>query len=345
MVTSEVTVKSEVIIDEQRCVGCGYCVEFCPRGCLEKDASKISRHGLMQPTLTRPEQCTTCGLCAKICPRWAIEVYLSVEAAGEAPIREKVAGPPRLALTPPVEGCAGCQHSTVGRIIADVLNELGIGDRAVAIDAFSCGGTSAFGLDFGQVPGVYDQPTDIATTVKRAHPDNIVFAVTDIATYNRLGIDSLIGALNRSENITVICCNDAIYGNRGRTAEPAWTWINTTGRRQFIIGKYPLYLAELTADFKGVAYSARGALTTPDNYYRTKSYIKTALQKQMDNAGFSYVEILCACFSKYVFDETPIDALRWIQEKMVAEFPLGELKNVNQVGNILKTETLSSATR
>lgn len=331
MVTSEVMVKSEVVIDEKRCIGCGYCVEFCPRGCLEKDENKISRHGLTQPAFTKPELCTTCGLCARICPRWAIEVYLSVGTPGEAKAREKVAGPPKLALTLPVEGCAGCQHSTVGRIIADVIDELGIGDEAIALDDISCGGSSAFGLDFGRVLGVYDRPEDIATEIKRAHSDSIVFAVTDIATYNRLGIESLIGAFNRSEKITVICCNDAIYGNRGRRAEPAWTWVNTSGRRQFLIGEYPLNAAELAANFKGVAYSARGAITSPDNYYRTKSYIKTAFQKQMDNVGFSFVEVLCACFSKYVFDETPVDCLRWIQENMVAEFPLGEFKNVNCV--------------
>jgi 2-oxoglutarate ferredoxin oxidoreductase subunit beta len=215
--------------------------------------------------------------------------------------------------------------------MADVLDELGVGDRAIALDAISCGGSSAFGLDFGEVLGVYDQPADVATTIKRAHPDAIVFAVQDIGTYNRLGIESFIGALNRGEKITIVCCNDAIYGHRGRQAEPTFTWLNTTGRRQFIIGDYPLHAAELAASFRGVAYSARGALTSPDEYQRTQSYIRTAFQKQMDNIGFSFVEILCACFSKYVFDETPIDCLKWIHEKMATELPLGEFKNVNRL--------------
>jgi len=329
MVTTEVT--SEVIIDEKRCLGCGYCIQFCPRGCLEGVADKISRQGYNQPKLTKPELCTTCGLCAKICPRWAIEVYLTVDSPDGTRVREKIIGSPKLNLTPSAEGCAGCQHSTVGRIVTDVLEEMEIGDRAIALDAISCGGSSAFGFDFGQVLGVYDQPTDIATIAKRAKPEHFIFVVTDIATFNRLGIDSLIGALNRGEKITIICCNDAIYGNRGRQVEPAFTWINTTGRRQFIIGEYPHHLAELAATFRGVAYSARSALTAPDDYQRTRRFIKTAFQKQMDNVGFGFVEVLCACFSKYVFTESPIDCLKWIREKMIAEFPLGEFKNVDRL--------------
>ncbi len=331
MAKSGIMVKSEVIIDQELCNGCGYCVEFCPRGCLEKTEERITAQGFTQPILVRPEQCNTCGLCARVCPRWAVEVYLSAETPGEAAIREKVAGTPALSLTPPIESCPGCMRPVVGHIIEDVLDELGVGGRAIALDDISCGGSSAFGLDFGRVLDVYDQPADIATTVKRAQPDAIVVAVQDLGTFNRLGMESFIGALNRGEKITVICCNDAIYGFRGRQAERSVTWINTSGRRQFIIGEHPIHAAEMAATFQGVAYSARGAITSPDDYEQTKSYIKNAFQKQIDNVGFSFVEILCACFSKYVFDETPIDCLKWIQEEMITDFPLGEFKNVNQL--------------
>jgi 2-oxoglutarate/2-oxoacid ferredoxin oxidoreductase subunit beta len=327
MATTEVI--SEVLIDEKRCLGCGYCIHFCPRGCLVRDANKISRQGYNQAKLIKPELCTTCGICAQICPRWAIEVYLTVESPDGTSARERVFGAPKLSLTPSAEGCVGCQHSSVGRVVTDVLEEMGIGDKAIALDAISCGGSSAFGFDFGQVLGVYDQPTDIATIEKQAKPEHLVVAVTDIATFNRLGIDSMIGAMDRGEKITVICCNDTIHGHKGRQIEPAFTWSNTTGRRQFIIEEYPHHLAELAAAYKGVTYSARGALTALDDYQRTKEYIKSAFQKQMANAGFSFVEVLCACFSKYVFTELPIDCLQWIQEKMIGEFPLGELKNVD----------------
>jgi len=85
----------------------------------------------------------------------------------------------------------------------------------------------------------------------------------------------------------------------------------------------------MIAAFKGAAYSARGAFNTPANYQRTKRYIKTAFQKQMDKVGLSFVEILCACPANWRM--SPTDSLKWIEEKMVPEFPLGELKNVDKI--------------
>jgi 2-oxoglutarate ferredoxin oxidoreductase subunit beta len=92
---------------------------------------------------------------------------------------------------------------------------------------------------------------------------------------------------------------------------------------------YPLPTAELVAQFRGVAYSARGALTTPANYQRTKRYVKTAFQKQLGNVGLSFVEILSACPTDWHL--TPVESLKWIEEKLIAEFPLGEFKNVDRI--------------
>lgn len=324
-------ITSEVIIDEQRCLGCGYCVQFCPRGCLEKTEDKISRQGDTQPTLTKPEQCNTCGLCVRMCPHWAIEVNLSIEAPGKARIREKVAGPPRLAPTPPFATCSGCQHPTVGRIIAEVLDELGVDGRFIALDAISCGGSSAFSMDFADVLGVYDRPIDIAIAMKRAHPDKIVFAVQNSAKFDTIGIDSFIGGLNCGEKVTIINCNDPVYGpwpNRWQ-AMPLVTLIITPEGRELVTEEFPVHTAELAATFRGVAYSARSAITSPDGYEQTKSYIRTAFQKQMDNIGFSFVDVLCGCSA--LSYEAPMNCLKWIHEEMVTELPLGEFKNVDRL--------------
>ena len=92
------------------------------------------------------------------------------------------------------------------------------------------------------------------------------------------------------------------------------------------MGEYPLHLPELAATFSGITYSARGAITSPDDYEQTKSYIRTAIQKQTTNGGTSFVEVLCACFAQAY--ESPWDTLKWIHEKVVAEFPLLEFKKV-----------------
>jgi 2-oxoglutarate ferredoxin oxidoreductase subunit beta len=333
-------VTSEVVIDEQRCLGCGYCVQFCPRDCLEMAKDKISQQGYYQPILTKPEQCNRCGVCVWMCPHWAIEVNSCSEDKGKVVIREKVAGPPRLALEPPLAGCPGCQHPTVGRMIAEVLDELGVGDKAVVLDAIPCAISSAFGMDFSHKLAYDERAPDLATTIRRSSPDAIVVAVQGywgLADFS-LDINSFIGALIRGEKFTTILCNMPYYGPKdGRPApatEPAEgrlepvTQINTPEGQKLIMGGYPLHIAELAAMFEGVTYSARGAITSVKDYQRTKSYIKSAIQKQMDHAGSSFVEVLCVCSDLTYSD--PVDCLEWIKKRMAIEFPLGELKNVDQ---------------
>lgn len=100
------------------------------------------------------------------------------------------------------------------------------------------------------------------------------------------------------------------------------------GRSPEVAG-YPMHTAELVAGFKGVAYSARGALVTPAHYQRMKKYVKTAFQKQLDNVGLSFVECLSACPANWHL--TPVESLKWIEETMIAEFPLGEFKNIDRI--------------
>jgi 2-oxoglutarate ferredoxin oxidoreductase subunit beta len=92
---------------------------------------------------------------------------------------------------------------------------------------------------------------------------------------------------------------------------------------------YTVHAAELVATFKGCAYSARGALTNPANYRRAKSYVKTAFQKQMDNIGLSFVEIVTACPTNW--HKSPVESLKWIEDEVLAELPLGEFKNVDRI--------------
>ena len=331
---------SEVMIDEQRCFGCGYCVEFCPQGCLERKGEKISRLGYALPQLTQPEQCNRCGICVRMCPRWAIEVNLSSEDRNKGLVKERIAGPPRLGMDIPLAGCPGCQHPTVGRIIIEVIDELGMGDKVIALDGIPCSISSAFGMDFGQKVAYDENAPDLATTIKRASPEATVVAVQGywgLSDFS-FNVNSFIGALIRGEKFTIILCNTAFYGPKeGRPVpitEPIegrlepMTRITTPEGQKIFAGGYPLHIAELVATFKGVAYSARGAITSPRDYQLTKGYIRAAFQKQMDNVGFSFVEVLCTCCDPTY--SAPVDCLKWIKEKMTTEFPLGEFKTVDK---------------
>jgi 2-oxoglutarate ferredoxin oxidoreductase subunit beta len=218
----------------------------------------------------------------------------------------------------------------IGRIIAEVLDEFRLNGNFIAFDGISCNCSSTFGMDFGQVIGFYDNPIEIAIATKRRYPDKIVFAVQNSAKFDINGFESFLAASASGEKITIINCNDTAY----RPWPIGWhieTFVHPilayAGQESITIG-FPIPLAEFVAPSRGVAYSARCAITSPDDYSRTKSYIRTAFQKQIDNVGFSFVEVLCACFA--LSYEDPAGCLKWIKEKMIAELPLGEFKNVRR---------------
>jgi len=327
----------EIVIDEQRCQGCGYCVEFCPLNCLEISKEKISQKGYYQPVVIKPEKCNACGACIWMCPHWAIEVHSYFQDTDKDVTGETVTGPPRLALEPPLANCPGCQHPTVGRMAAEVLDELGVGDRAVVFDAIPCNISTAFGMDFGRKLTLDESAPDLATDIRRSSPEAIVLAVQGywgLADFS-FDIGSLIGALIRGEHFTMILCNMPYYAPKyGRPSplnepaegrlEPA-TIINTPEGQKLITGGQPLHIAELAATFAGTSYSARGAVTSVKDYQLTKDYIKNAVQRQLDGGGFSLVEVITVCGDLTYSD--PVDCLKRVRDKMVIEFPLGEFKN------------------
>lgn len=328
MATSSII--SKVIIDENRCHGCHYCLKFCPRGCLGITKDNLNPMGYAVPVLTKPEQCNTCGLCAQMCPHWAIEVYLNTRVPSGAS-KEKTAILPRLASNPPFANCSGCQHPTVGRIIAELLDDLGLEGKFIALDAVSCGSSSAFNIDTAKILGVYDHPIYIAMSMKHTHPNKLVFTIQNSIKFDIIGVDSFIRALSCGDKITIINCHSPSYGPwpTGWHIKPLITHIITPEGHEIIEEGYPMHTAELAATFDGVAYSARGAITSPDDYKLTKSYIRTAFQKQVANIGLSFVEVLCACSA--LSYEHPLNCLKWIQEEMVNELPLREFKNVDRL--------------
>ncbi|MFC2060844.1 hypothetical protein ACFLTZ_07185, partial [Chloroflexota bacterium] len=212
--------------------------------------------------------------------------------------------------------------------VAEVLDELGIGGKVIALDAISCGTSSALGIDFGRVITAYDRPSDVATVTKRAEPDAFVLLIQDDLNIAIMA-DSFVGALIRGEKFTMIMCTDIDCGRNRRQPAPVTSF--TAGENREVAAQgYPMNTAELVATFKGVAYSARGAVTSPVTYQRAKDYISTAFQKQINNVGFSFVEILCACAASDWW-LTAADCLKEVRERTIDELPLGEFKNVDHI--------------
>ncbi|GAG07443.1 unnamed protein product, partial [marine sediment metagenome] len=229
--------------------------------------------------------------------------------------------------------CPGCQTPVVARIIAEAFDELGIGDKAIMVAGVGCHGMLLGGVALDRVHALHGRGPDVATGIKRNLPDIIVFTVQGDGDCIAIGAGSLIGAATRGEKITIIMINNTNYGTTGGQLAPTTlvgqvTTTTPQGRDPNVEG-YPAHAAELVATFKGVSYSARGALHTAANYQRTKGYIKTAFQKQLDGLGLSFVEVITACPPNWHL--TPVQSLAWIKEQVVPEFPLGEFKNGAQV--------------
>jgi len=244
----------------------------------------------------------------------------------------KVAALHRTLIMPP-PGCPGCQHMTIGRIIAEVLEELGLDGKAIAVAGI--GDHSTIGvLNVDTIMGSHGGATDMATAIKRLLPDSLVYTVQGDGDCMAIGAGSFLGALARGEMITIILCNNGNYGSTGGQLAPTTpvgqkTPTTPDGRSAAREG-YPVRAAELAATFEGIAYSARGALTGPKDYQRTKGYVRKAFQKQIDHVGLSFVEVLSACPANWHL--SPVESLRWIEEKMIPVFPLGEFKDADRLG-------------
>jgi len=229
--------------------------------------------------------------------------------------------------------CPGCQEALTGKILCEVMEELGIDDRAVMTGGAGCNAGIYAGIKVDGTLIAHGRGCDQATAIKRIHPDAIVFSVFGDGDCAAIGVDSLIAAMNRAEKFTVFMVNNSEYASTGGQVAPTTllgqkTSTTPEGRDPEREG-FPMHVAELVAQFRGVAYSARGALNTVANYRRVRKYIETAFQKQLDGAGFGFVEIITACPT--IWHMSPVECLDWIEEKMIPEFPLGEFKNIDKV--------------
>ncbi|MEK7847562.1 MAG: thiamine pyrophosphate-dependent enzyme [Chloroflexota bacterium] len=249
--------------------------------------------------------------------------------------RTWVSGTPPLWVRHPAGSrhCPGCHHPIIERLIADVVGEMGVEDDAVLVTGVGCSTRAFVVLDMDGISTAHGRAPDVGTAIKRSlHGRPIVITLQGDGDCIAIGAGSLLAAVGRAERITVIMANNANYGTTGGQMAPTTLMgqvtSTTPGGRDASTG-YPMHVPELLATLKGCVYAARGSVHTPANYQRTKKYLRIAVQKQIDNVGFSFVEIISACPPDWRL--TPVESLRFIEERMVPEFPLGEFKNVGGI--------------
>jgi 2-oxoglutarate ferredoxin oxidoreductase subunit beta len=251
------------------------------------------------------------------------------------PVKEKVCGAPRLwdTMVMGTPLCPGCAHGIISGIIAQVIDEMGIEGKSIVVSGAGCAALAMAGFKLDRTWGAHGRPPDIATGIKRVHPEAVVFTVQGDGDLLAIGSDPLIGALTRGEIITIFMFNNTAFGTTGGQMAPttlSGQITPTTPSGRSPSEGYPVHAAEMIATFKGVAYSARGSVNNAANCRTAKKYISAAFEKQINNVGLSFVEILSACPVQWHL--SPLKAIRRLEDEVMAEYPLGEFKNVNKIG-------------
>lgn len=224
--------------------------------------------------------------------------------------------------------CPGCGHGIIHRILAEVIDELGIRERLVGVAPVGCSVLIYDYINCDMYEAAHGRAPAVATGCKRVHPDLIVFTYQGDGDLASIGISEILHAANRGEKITTIFVNNAIYGMTGGQMAPTTllgqkTTTSPFGRTPEREG-YPMKICELLSVLDGAVYIARGSLSSPQKIMQVKKYVKKAFETQMKNLGFSLVEILSMCPTNWGM--SPLKAQEWVAENMEKLYPIGEIK-------------------
>ena len=224
--------------------------------------------------------------------------------------------------------CPGCTHGVAHRLVAEVIDELGLRERTILVASVGC---SAFAYDYFEVDACeapHGRAPAMATGVKRVQPDKIVFTYQGDGDLASIGTGEVIHAASRGENITIIFVNNAIYGMTGGQMAPTslpgqHTASSPFGRDVKSTG-YPMQMAELLAQLPGTAYSVRRSLHDARHIIKAKKAIKIAFEVQMTGLGFSVVELLSTCPTNWGL--SPAESCDWVRDEMIPYYPLGDFR-------------------
>ena len=236
---------------------------------------------------------------------------------------------PRLLNSNTMHYCPGCSHGVVHRIVAELLDEMGLENRAIGIAPVGCAVFAYKYIDIDWIEAAHGRAPALATAAKRLNPDRLVFTYQGDGDLAAIGTAESIHAANRGENIAIIFINNGIYGMTGgqmapTTLEGMKTSTTPYGRRVDLNG-YPLNITKLMSELPGTCYVTRQAVHTPAAVRKAKAAIKKAFQNSLDKRGTSVVEIVSTCSSGWKM--TPEKANLWMVDNMAKFYPLGDLKN------------------
>ncbi|HEX3038330.1 MAG TPA: thiamine pyrophosphate-dependent enzyme [Oscillospiraceae bacterium] len=232
----------------------------------------------------------------------------------------------------PFHYCPGCTHGIVHRLVAEVLDELGVEGKTVGVASVGCSVMSYnyFKCDMVQAP--HGRAPAVATGLKRAKPENVIFTYQGDGDLAAIGTAETVHSATRGENITVIFINNAIYGMTGGqmapTTLPGQITQTTPYGRDVKTAGYPVRVCEMLSTLDGVALAQRVTVDSVKNVNIAKKAIKKAFENQIAGRGYSIVEVLSTCPTNWGL--SPQEAIKWLQNNMIPYYPLGVYKDTSE---------------
>ena len=225
--------------------------------------------------------------------------------------------------------CPGCTHGIIHRLVAEAIDELGIEGTTVGVAPVGCSVMAYNYFNCDMVEAAHGRAPAVATGLKRAMPENIIFTYQGDGDLASIGMAETVHAAARNENITIIFVNNAIYGMTGGQMAPTSlpgqvTQTSPYGRDTNHCG-FPVRVSEMLAQLEGPEYIERVAVNNVKNVKNAKKAIAKAFKNQVEKKGFSLIEVVSTCPTNWGL--TPTDALKWVDEKMLPYYPLGVYKD------------------
>ena len=225
--------------------------------------------------------------------------------------------------------CPGCAHGIVHRLVAECVAELGQVENTIITAPVGCSVFIPNYFTYDTIHCAHGRAPATATGIKRVHPDKLVITYQGDGDLASIGTAEIVHCAARGEKLTTIFINNGIYGMTGGQMAPT-TLIGmkaSTAPKGRIAEEhgYPMHMCEILNQLTAPAYLVRTSCNTPANVIKTKNAIKKAFQNQLDGKGFSMVEIVTSCPTNWGLD--PLDSLKFIEEKMLPEFPLGVIRD------------------
>lgn len=225
--------------------------------------------------------------------------------------------------------CPGCTHGIVHRLVAEVIDELDIEDKTVGVAPVGCSVLAYNYFTCDMVQAAHGRAPAVATGLKRALPENIIFAYQGDGDLAAIGTAETVHSAARNENITIIFINNAIYGMTGGqmapTTLPGQVTQTTPYGRDTNIAGFPVKICEMLSQVDGASYLERVTVNNPKNVKAAKKAIKKAFTYQLEGKGFSLIEVVSTCPTNWGL--SPVKALEWLNDNMLPYYPLGVYKD------------------